>query len=203
MVAHTRATPGPDRLRPLAADPIDRSSSNKSKAPQPEAGGLGVSSSQRPARSSSNALTTGTSRTSHEPRGSEEKPPEAGGLGVSPSQRPARSTSYAPTTGTSRPSHEPGDRSSHPSRESSGKGRLRALNLPRALHVDEIDGKPTRVQTTTGLIDIETTRERWRIDDEWWRRPISRMYFQVLLASSDQLTIFKDLETGQWFQQQY
>lgn len=159
MVAHTRATPGPDRLRPL----IDRFSSNKSKAPQPEAGGLGVSPSQGPARSSSNALTTGTSR----------------------------------------PSHEPRDHCSHPSRENPEKGRLRALNLPRALHVDEIDGKPTRVQTTTGLIDIEAIRERWRIDDEWWRRPISRMYYQVLLASNDQLTIFKDLETGQWLQQQY
>jgi hypothetical protein len=83
------------------------------------------------------------------------------------------------------------------------KGRLRALNLPRALHVEETAGNPTCVQTSAGPVEIESIRERWRIDDEWWRRPISRMYYQILLTSGDQLTIFKDLETGQWFQQQY
>jgi hypothetical protein len=126
-----------------------------------------------------------------------------GGLGVSPCIRPARSTSNAAPTGTSRPSHEPRDRSRPDSRQSPEKGRLRALNLPRSIHVDEEAGQPVRVQTQAGPVEIESIRERWRIDDEWWRRPISRLYYQVLLASGDQLTIFQDLATGQWFQQQY
>jgi hypothetical protein len=52
-------------------------------------------------------------------------------------------------------------------------------------------------------VDVAETRNRWRIDDEWWRRPVSRMYYEVLLASGDVLTVFKDLATGEWFQQQY
>ena len=103
----------------------------------------------------------------------------------------------------SRPSHKLRDRSSTYSRENPEKGRLRALNLPRTIHVDGTDENPALVQTSAGPVEIESIRERWRIDDEWWRRPLSRMYYQVLLASGDQLTIFKDLETGQWFQQQY
>ena len=80
---------------------------------------------------------------------------------------------------------------------------ISALNLPRALHVEESNSQPIRIHTSSGQMEIESIRERWRIDDEWWRRPVSRIYYQVLLASGDQLTIFKDLETGQWFQQQY
>jgi hypothetical protein len=83
------------------------------------------------------------------------------------------------------------------------EGRLRALNLPRTIHVEEAGDKPARVHTSAGPVEIESIRERWRIDDEWWRHPISRVYYHVLLVSGDQLTIFKDLETGQWFQQQY
>jgi DNA polymerase III alpha subunit len=81
------------------------------REPQPEAGGLGVSPSNRPARSTPNASTTRASRPSHALRGSavsslEAQQPEAGGLGVSPSTGPARSASNASTTGTSLPSHK-------------------------------------------------------------------------------------------------
>jgi hypothetical protein len=46
--------------------------------------------------------------------------------------------------------------------------------------------------------------DRWRIDDEWWRKEISRMYFQVLLAPEEAplvMTIFHDLIEGGWFAQ--
>lgn len=36
-------------------------------------------------------------------------------------------------------------------------------------------------------------REIWRIDDEWWRRPISRLYHEVVLVTGAILTLYRDL----------
>ena len=43
--------------------------------------------------------------------------------------------------------------------------------------------------------------DRWRIDDEWWRKPVSRMYFHVALEGGQLLTLFHDLATGRWYGQ--
>jgi hypothetical protein len=80
---------------------------------------------------------------------------------------------------------------------------LRSLNLPRSIQVEEDQDRPLILLINGFRLPVEAIQERWRIDDEWWRRPISRLYYQVLLAGGDVLTIFKDLETGEWFQQQY
>jgi hypothetical protein len=43
----------------------------------------------------------------------------------------------------------------------------------------------------------------WRIDDEWWRKQVSRLYFSLLLEDGRTLTIYRDLVTGRWSQQNY
>ena len=43
--------------------------------------------------------------------------------------------------------------------------------------------------------------EAWRVDDEWWRRPISRRYFEVVLGSGAHVVLFQDLSTHQWYLQ--
>lgn len=43
----------------------------------------------------------------------------------------------------------------------------------------------------------------WRIDDEWWREPVSRQYFQVELQDGVVMTIFRDLVSDIWYQQRY
>jgi hypothetical protein len=49
-----------------------------------------------------------------------------------------------------------------------------------------------------------TIEDKWRIDDEWWRAaPLSRFYYNVLLASGQRLVLYKDLVTGEWYQQEY
>ncbi len=41
---------------------------------------------------------------------------------------------------------------------------------------------------------------RWRVDDDWWRVPISRMYW-VVATPTMLLEIFEDLRTGDWYLQ--
>jgi len=43
---------------------------------------------------------------------------------------------------------------------------------------------------------VEAVLETWRIDDEWWRRPISRIYHEVVLETGATMVIYQDLEVG-------
>jgi hypothetical protein len=44
-------------------------------------------------------------------------------------------------------------------------------------------------------------RERWRIDDEWWRETISREYREIVLDDGRVVTLFHDLTDGLWYAQ--
>jgi hypothetical protein len=51
---------------------------------------------------------------------------------------------------------------------------------------------------------VVAIEDRWRIDDEWWRRePISRLYCCVLLAFGQRLMLYKDLIKDCWYRQSY
>jgi hypothetical protein len=46
---------------------------------------------------------------------------------------------------------------------------------------------------------VQAIQDRWRVDDEWWReRPISRLYYAVLLDNELLLTLFHDLIADTW-----
>ena len=46
--------------------------------------------------------------------------------------------------------------------------------------------------------------ENWRIDDEWWReRPVSRVYYSLLLEEGRTVTVYRDLVRGKWWRQAY
>jgi hypothetical protein len=49
------------------------------------------------------------------------------------------------------------------------------------------------------LLKIEAVRETWRIDDQWWREPINRMYYEVLLEQGARAVLFQDLMTKDWY----
>lgn len=87
-----------------------------------------------------------------------------------------------------------GQRSSETSR------RLRPLNEPRAIAVsaDEL-GAPESVSVGRKHQRVEEIREIWRIDDEWWRRPVSRLYYAVVLHDGRSMTLYRDLAKGGWF----
>ena len=85
----------------------------------------------------------------------------------------------------------------------SDEPRLIPLGRPRAVDVrtDEageplyvrFPGRPSR--------HVDVVRERWRIDDEWWRLPISRDYRTVVLDDGRSVTLYHDLLDGRWYAQ--
>ena len=82
--------------------------------------------------------------------------------------------------------------------------RLRALNAPRPVTVELSEyGRPRAIMgDDQSHRAIETIGEAWRVDDEWWRQPISRRCFEVLLEGGKRMVLFEDLTTNQWWMQQ-
>jgi hypothetical protein len=81
---------------------------------------------------------------------------------------------------------------------------VKPINLPEPVQVEESDsGLPTAIRTPRRQV-ITAIEDRWRIDDEWWRRdPVSRMYYVGLLTSGQRLVIYKDLNDNRWYKQTY
>jgi len=80
----------------------------------------------------------------------------------------------------------------------------RPVNTPEPVDVEEDSpGLPLAVRSPRRQA-IKTVEDRWRIDDEWWRRqPVSRLYYEVLLISGQRLVLYKDLIKNCWYRQSY
>jgi hypothetical protein len=93
--------------------------------------------------------------------------------------------------------------------------RLRALNVPRRIEVELGDGGlPVRIRdggrgTQKDSLSVaedewrvvEGIGDTWRLDDEWWRRPIVRRYVEVFLEGGGRMVLYEDLVTREWFGQ--
>jgi len=84
--------------------------------------------------------------------------------------------------------------------------RLRTLNVPELVAVElGADGRPAAVRRSAGQSvsdsTVEAILENWRIDDEWWRQPIARRYYEVMLNGGAHVVLFEDLAAGGWFVQ--
>jgi hypothetical protein len=82
--------------------------------------------------------------------------------------------------------------------------RLRPLDLPSAVRVrTDRDEFPVMVWLGGGRqpTRVAAVRESWRIDDEWWRDPLSRIYHDVVLENGKVVTLYQDLIEGTWWMQ--
>jgi len=64
-------------------------------------------------------------------------------------------------------------------------------------------GEPRVVVLGRERLAVAAVQDRWRIDDEWWRKEVSRLYFSLLLENGRVVTVYHDLLADQWLQQDY
>lgn len=88
----------------------------------------------------------------------------------------------------------------------SGPGRptLRPLGAPTSIRVrTDRTGTPLEIRLTGRGRGgrVTSLQETWRIDDEWWRTPISRLYHRIVLENGRVMTIYRDLVEGGWYTQ--
>jgi hypothetical protein len=82
--------------------------------------------------------------------------------------------------------------------EQSHPRAARRLNEPQAALVVATRGRPTKV----GRATVAAVREEWRIVDRWWtEEPVRRRYFEVVVATGENVVVFHDEERGAWFTQ--
>lgn len=72
---------------------------------------------------------------------------------------------------------------------------------PERIQVVVKDGRPCAVIFKKRRLLVTEIVNMWRIDEEWWRKAISRMYYHVELQNHARITVFHDLGTGIWYQQ--
>ena len=65
------------------------------------------------------------------------------------------------------------------------------------------DGSPGTLVEGGRRRRVEHVQDTWRIDDEWWRAPISRRYYQLTLDDGSVRTVYQDLVTSEWYEQGY
>ncbi len=83
--------------------------------------------------------------------------------------------------------------------------RLRPLGSPSPVQV-RTDRKGHPIEIRRGARGwkggrVASIQETWKIDDEWWRQPISRLYRQVILENGKMMTLYRDLTDGSWYVQ--
>jgi len=76
---------------------------------------------------------------------------------------------------------------------------VRRINEPQPILVEvHVDGSPAQVNRRA----VALVREEWRVVDRWWTEdPVSRRYFDVVLAGGERAVVFRDEEVGRWFSQ--
>ena len=85
-------------------------------------------------------------------------------------------------------------------RRSANAPRLRPLGAPQIVQVlAGANDTPIQVRLARASLQVLSVRERWRIDDEWWRDPIHRIYHQVVLEDGRVVTLYRDLVDGGWY----
>jgi len=95
-----------------------------------------------------------------------------------------------------------------PSRKPLCAHQLRPLNTPQPVRVETCGGIGPAALWTSGAgserrrLRVAALRDQWRVDDLWWRRAVSRRYFQAVLEDGRCVTVYQDLLTQRWYRQQ-
>jgi len=80
--------------------------------------------------------------------------------------------------------------------------QISAQRTAHGAHSPHISHLTSHETSTPERRPINEVLESWRIDDEWWREPISRRYYDVVLEGGGHVVLFEDLITEKWFVQQ-
>jgi hypothetical protein len=81
---------------------------------------------------------------------------------------------------------------------------LQPLKQPRPVAVEaDGSGEPVAVVLGGQRLAVAQVQDVWRIDDEWWREEVSRLYYRLLLEDGRPVTVYHDLLGEKWWVQSY
>ena len=66
------------------------------------------------------------------------------------------------------------------------------------------DGVPLALRKSGRWVAVARVLNRHQTEDRWWtEQPVSRDYYEVLLADERVTTVYRDLIEGTWWEQRY
>ena len=75
----------------------------------------------------------------------------------------------------------------------------RLLADPVGVEVELSQGAPVRVREGQGALRrVDRVCARWRVEADWWRVPVAREYWKLLLGETV-CEVYRDRLTGQWW----
>ncbi len=74
---------------------------------------------------------------------------------------------------------------------------------PEPIEVIDREGDPLALTVRKRRLRVSKIVNTWRVDEEWWRKEISRIYFLIELENNKRITVFHDLLRGGWFKQNW
>lgn len=74
---------------------------------------------------------------------------------------------------------------------------------PEPVDVFSSDNVPVRVHFKKKMQKVQEITNVWRVDDNWWSRPASRMYYALELDGGSRITVFHDLLSNTWYRQNW
>jgi hypothetical protein len=74
---------------------------------------------------------------------------------------------------------------------------------PEGIDVRTEEGMPAAIKIGKRTFKVLGVLNMWRIDEDWWRQPISRLYFLLELDNGSRVSVFKDMIRGHWYTQRY
>ena len=89
-------------------------------------------------------------------------------------------------------------------RKTTSLSPIHPLNQPELVQVQEDSHRrPVSVALRRRVHRVVSIEDVWEIVDEWWRTsPIARRYYLATLEDGRTVTIFRDVTSGTWYQQQ-
>lgn len=72
--------------------------------------------------------------------------------------------------------------------------------LPISVDTDAL-GVPRCFEWLGQTHRVEIVANRWRVDEDWWRKRIWREYFKLATDSGLLVVVFRDLVGGGWYLQ--
>jgi hypothetical protein len=74
---------------------------------------------------------------------------------------------------------------------------------PGPVDVFSSDNVPVRVYFKRKMQNVQEITNIWRVDDSWWSKPASRMYYALELDGGSRITVFRDLLSNKWYKQNW
>ena len=74
----------------------------------------------------------------------------------------------------------------------------RLLAEPTPVAVETREAVPVRLRAGRRSHRVERVLARWRLETDWWRAPLSREYWKLLLSGDLVCEVYQDRADGAW-----